>query len=99
MTCIDYSDIEEWVKNELYQELLKMPLWTASAFEKDGQFYCDEIRTRLLTKLIASWVTKYPYFNDDVGRYIYDFKTEAYMPLVRQVWGISYDNYGPMSIT
>ena len=94
MSGIDYTDIEEWVQNELYLELLKMPLWTASAFEKDGQFYIDEIRTRLLTKLVSKWIMKYERSNDVMRRYIYDFKTEAYIPLLRQAWGISYTNFG-----
>jgi len=90
--------IEEWIMNELYQELLKMPLWTASAFEKNGAFYFDEIRLRLLTNLISSLWKKYPETADntkEVARYIYEFKTEKYIPLLRQVWGISYQNYGP----
>ena len=96
---MDYSNIEEWIMNELYQELLKMPLWTASAFEKDGAFYFDEIRLRLLTNLISSWLKKYPETADNAKEraiYIYKFKIENYMPLLRQVWGISYHNYGPI---
>jgi len=97
---MNYPNIEEWIMNELYQELLKMPLWTASAFEKDGAFYVDEIRLRLLTKLISSYWKKYPHENTEntkeVASYIYEKKTENYIPLLRQAWDISYKNYGPI---
>ena len=97
---MNYPDIEEWIMNELYAELLKMPLWTVSAFEKDGKFYFDEIRLRLLTQFISSYCKKYPHENTEntkeVSNYIYEFKTEKYIPLLRQVWGISYQNYGPI---
>ena len=86
--------------NELYQELIKMPLWTASAFEKDGKFYFDEIRVRLLTNLILAWWKKYPETAEnakEVARYIYEFKTENYIPLLKQAWGISYNLVGPIA--
>ena len=83
-------DLDEWVMNELYQDLIKTPLWTASAFEKDGEFHFDEIRQRLLHYLIVKLVDKYDCPNEEVKtKYKYTYKVTDYLPLLRQAWGIS----------
>jgi len=89
-------DFNEWVKNELYQELLEMPLWVASAFstkENDEYvFNLDVLGIRLVHHLICKWVDKAPFNKIDKINYKLHYDIENYKPLLRQVWALSYDN-------
>ena len=80
--------MEEWIMNELYQELIKMPLWTSAAFDKDGEFFFDTIRENLVMYLIHKWIKKCPSDRYDSTYYV-KYKLADYVPLVRQAWGIS----------
>jgi hypothetical protein len=83
--------MEEWIMNELYQELIHMPLWTSAAFEKNGEFFFDTMRENLLAYLILQWAKKCPLSEDN---YMYKYKISTYMPLIRQAWGISTTQMG-----
>ena len=88
MAISEALDMDSWIKTELYQDLIKMPLWTASAFEKDGVFYFDELRYRLMFHLIQKLADKCPpYLKED--KYLDKFAMDSYKPLLRQAWGIS----------
>jgi hypothetical protein len=88
MAISEALDMDNWVKTELYQDLIHMPLWTASAFEKDGAFYFDELRYRLTFHLIQKLADKCPPYIKDKN-YIHQFVMESFKPLIRQAWGIS----------
>jgi len=81
-------NLDEWVQNELYQELLEMPLWVASAFstkENDKVvFILDEVRIRLVHYLICKWVDKAPFDKINKINYKSHYDIEKYKPLLRQ---------------
>ena len=55
--------MKEWLQNELYQELLKMPLWTLSAFGflNDGDILrSDDVRYNLIIHLVMNHIEKVP---------------------------------------
>lgn len=55
--------MKEWVKNELYQELLQMPHWTLSAFGflNNGDILKpDDPRYNLLIHLVVNHMEKVP---------------------------------------
>ena len=62
--------MKEWIQNELYEELINMPLWTLSAFSslKDGDVLKkDDIRRDLIIHLVMNHIEKVPsniYDND-----------------------------------
>ena len=89
-------DLDEWVQNELYQDLLQMPLWVAAAFstkENDKVvFNLDEPRIRLVHHLICKWVDEAPFDKIDKINYKLNYDIENYKPLLRQAWSWSYDN-------
>lgn len=66
-TQTDSSDFglsaKEWVENQLYADLLKMPLWTLSAFGtlEDGQILSKhDPRFRLIVYLVLDLLEKVP---------------------------------------
>lgn len=55
--------MKEWLQNELYTELIQMPLWTLSAFGdlKEGlRLDPDNPRYRLITYLVCNHIGKCP---------------------------------------
>ncbi len=83
-------DIDEFVNNELYQELINMPHWTAVAFEKDGEFHFNEDRSRLLHNLIVNILDKHPEYEPSSRVMFFgSIRLKDFIPLLRQAWGIS----------
>ena len=76
--------MEQWVRNDLYEQLLAMPLWVCSAFGslKDSEpIPRDDVRYRLMTHLILKTIDKCPKLIYDpewewkTGSFIGIFKT------------------------
>lgn len=75
----------EWVQNELYQELLQMPLWTNAAFGtlKEGDILKpDDPRYRLIFYLVNNHIHKMPNHlcNSDA---LHDWKLSDYIQTVK----------------
>jgi len=78
--------MEEWVMNDMYEGLLKMPLWVLSAFGslKDGDKLCTgDVRLELIIWLVVQSMNKCPpqFYDND---YRHEWKTAPYIPLVKQ---------------
>jgi len=85
-----FKMIDEFVMNELYEELIHMPLWTAVAFEKDGEFHFNEERSRLLHYLVVNVLEKHPeYERSSKTIYYCSYLQKDFIPLLRQAWVIS----------
>ena len=95
ITEIAESDMHTWVVNELYEELLKMPLWVSCAFGKKNEvggteFVFEEVQERLATYLILKHMERCPsyYYNT---HHRHDWKMHMFVPLFKQAWvNISY---------
>lgn len=78
--------MEEWVMNDMYEELLKMPLWVLSAFgslNNGDVLRTGDVRLELISWLVMQSMTKCPphvYDND----YRHNWKVAPYIPLVKQ---------------
>ena len=78
--------MEEWVMNEMYEGLLKEPLWVFSAFGmlKDGDVLRrGDVRLELIYSLVIEYMDKCPprFYDND---YRHDWKVAPYIPLVKQ---------------
>ncbi len=78
--------MEEWVMNDMYEGLLKMPLWVLCAFGslKDGdRFRPGDVRLQLIHWLVVQSMDKCPpqFYDND---YRHDWKVAPYIPLVKQ---------------
>jgi hypothetical protein len=78
--------MEEWVMNDMYEGLLKMPLWVLSAFGSlnDGDILrTGDVRLELIIWLVVQSMNKCPpqFYNND---YRHEWKTAPYIPLVKQ---------------
>ena len=78
--------MEEWVMNDMYERLLKMPLWVLSAFGSlnDGDILrTDDMRLNLIRQIVVESMNKCPprFYDND---YRYDWKTTSYVPIVKQ---------------
>ncbi len=95
ITEIAECDMHTWVANELYQELLQMPLWVQCAFGKKNEaggseFVFEEIQYRLATYLILKTMDRCPSYNYNTD-YRHDWRMHMFIPLFRQAWvNISY---------
>jgi hypothetical protein len=76
--------MEEFVKNELYRELMQMPLWVTAAFSNQGrsEFYLDEIRIQLIVHLVVKVMDRCPsnYYDKD---YRINWKTKDFIQVVK----------------
>jgi hypothetical protein len=78
--------MEEWVMNDMYEGLLKMPLWVLCAFgslEDGDRFRPGDVRLQLISWLVVQSMDKCPpqvYDND----YRHNWKVAPYIPLVKQ---------------
>jgi len=78
--------MQEWVMNDMYEGLLKMPLFVLSAFGslKDGDKLCTgDVRLELIIWLVVQSMNKCPpqFYDND---YRHEWKTAPYIPLVKQ---------------
>lgn len=78
--------MEEWVMNDMYEGLLKMPLWVLSAFGafKDGDVLrSGDVHLELIYWLVVQSMNKCPpqFYDND---YRHDWKVGPYIPLVKQ---------------
>lgn len=75
--------MSEWVQNELYQELIQMPLWVMSAFIKDGEFHINTLNKKLIVYLVVNKMNRCParFYNND---YRHSWQIEEYIPLFHQ---------------
>jgi hypothetical protein len=82
--------MEEWVMNELYEELLKMPLWIVSAFGRDGEFYLDAVRETLISHLVRKHIDRYPHLTLPFPSHDNDFRRSIpltnIIPLFKQAY-------------
>ena len=85
-----------WVANELYQELLKMPLWVQCEFGKKNEaggseFVFTDAQDRLATDMILKTMNRCPPYNYNED-YRHDWKMNMFVPLIRKAWvNISYN--------
>jgi hypothetical protein len=79
--------MEEFVKNELYRELIQMPLWVTAAFSNQGrsEFYLDEIRIQLIVHLVVKVMDRCPsnYYDKD---YRINWKTKDFIQVVKSAY-------------
>ena len=78
--------MEEWVMNDMYEGLLKMPLWVLSAFGSlnDGDvLHKGDVRLELIRWLVMQSMDKCPprFYDND---YRHNWKVAPYIPLVKQ---------------
>lgn len=83
------EEMEEWVMNDMYEGLLKMPLWVLSAFGSlnDGDtLRTGDVRLELIYWLVVQSMNKCPteFYNTD---YRSEWKVGPYIPLVKQAVG------------
>lgn len=85
ITEVAEGDMHTWVANELYEELLKMPLWVACAFGRNGEFVFEKQQHRLAMYLILNHMKRCPpyAYNTD---YRHDWKMSKFVPLFKQAW-------------
>lgn len=79
--------MEEWAMNNLYEELIKNPLWTLSAFGflEEGQgIQSDDVRFKLITYLVTQHLNKCPAELTDEEYRSWKWKTSDYFPVVKQ---------------
>jgi hypothetical protein len=79
--------MEEWVMNELYEELIHTPLWTLAAFKMEEGAVVDDVKVNLMTYLVMKHMRKVPnklYDND----YIHTWKLKTFMPVFKSAINI-----------
>ncbi len=77
--------MKEWIENELYSELLQMPLWTAAAFEslKEGDVLSPEdARYQLIVYLCVKHVNKVPDHIWDID-YHHTWTVKDFVPTIK----------------
>lgn len=79
--------MQEWVETDFYEGLIKMPLWTVSAFGnlKPGDtIYKDDVRMRLIDYLVLQSMDKCPpaLYNSDY-RHLWD--TRDFIRIIKAV--------------
>tara|TARA_R110000868_G_scaffold263774_2_gene522409 strand:- start:594 stop:890 length:297 start_codon:yes stop_codon:yes gene_type:complete len=85
ITEIDEGDMYAWVANELYEELLKMPLWVTCAFERNGEFVFEEVQQRLATYLILKQMDRCPPYSYNRD-FRHNWKMSEFVSLFKQAW-------------
>ena len=78
----DCSQMFEWVQNELYSELLQMPLWTLSAFgqiDPGTIIKPDNAKYKLIEYLVLKHMARCP--SDDDHRH--NWKVSQYVPMIK----------------
>ena len=75
---------EDWVQNNIYAELIGMPIWLHTAFTRDGKFEIDQNGIRLIYYLVTVARAKCPTWNNDKISDPIDI--DAYMNLVEKAW-------------
>lgn len=77
--------MKEWIQNELYSELIEMPLWTKAAFGslKEGDILTkDDSRYILIKYLVSKHISTVPkdiYDND----YRHNWKVSDYVETIK----------------
>ena len=58
--------VQEWVENELYSELIAMPLWTISAFQSLNSTELSSTDTKhlLIKYLVTKHMERCPHYTD-----------------------------------
>ena len=85
ITEVSEGDMKVWVMNELYSELIAMPLWVSCAFDRDGEFVFEKSQQRLAAYLIGKQMGRCPPYA--YNRYYHENATvESYRGLFRQAW-------------
>ena len=83
-TCIAMG-LKEWVQNDLYEELIHMPLWTLSAFGhlKDGDIIKgSDVVCKLIKYLIQKHIEKSPYAGN-LKQFTYTWSVSEFIPLIK----------------
>jgi hypothetical protein len=78
--------MEEWVMNDMYEGLLKIPLWVFCAFGSlnDGdELRTGDVRLELIYWLVVQSMNKCPGLIYDTD-YRNEWKVGPYIPLVKQ---------------
>lgn len=98
---MSFNYMSQFVKMNLYEELIKMPLWVVAAFSNKDirEFYLDEIRVQLIASLVIKVMDRCPIqlYNND---YRHNWKTQEYINLVKDAYTVclkSLVNYPHMS--
>jgi len=87
ITVRSADEMEEWVMNELYEELIHMPLWTLAAFKMEEGAVIDEVKLNLMTYLVTKHMNRVPsalYDND----YRYEWKLKTFVPVFKSAVNI-----------
>jgi hypothetical protein len=77
--------METWVKNALYDELVKMPLWVDCAFENDGQFTYGKKQNRVICTIVGEFMARCPASLYDKD-YHMNAKMEDFRPVAKKAW-------------
>lgn len=101
---MSFTPMSEFVKMNLYEELIKMPLWVVAAFSNNKgicEFYLDEIRVQLIASLVIKVMDRCPLqlYNND---YRHNWRTQEYINLVKDAYTVcvkSVCHYPHMSYT
>ena len=81
---IEISNMCEWIQNELYSELLAMPLWTLSAFgqiDPKTIIKPDDVKYKLIVYLVLKHMGRSdcPYDSD----HRHNWKVSEYIPMIK----------------
>jgi hypothetical protein len=73
--------MQEWVENELYSELIAMPLWTISAFQglNSTELPSTDARHLLIKYLVTKHMQRCPYNTDHEN----DWRVYSYNACIR----------------
>jgi len=77
------KQMQEWVQNDLYEQLLAMPLWLHSAFGhlKTGDVLSkDSVQIKLIHYLVLKTMDKCPYYESE---YRHNWSTKEYIELIK----------------
>jgi len=80
-----FTDMEEWVLNDLYEQLIQMPLWVQSAFGslRTGDVLAkDDVRITLITHLVCKTMDKCPAQLYDTD-YRHSWRIDPYIDCVK----------------
>lgn len=79
--------VQEYLINELHQELLQMPMWTYAAFDSlqdSDSLQSSDPRSQLIRYLVNNHIQKMPK-NRESRDYLYSWKAEDFVPVIKHV--------------
>jgi len=77
------TQMQEWVQNDLYEQLIAMPLWLHSAFGhlKTGDVLSkDSVQIKLIHYLVLNTMDKCPCYESE---YRHNWSIKEYIPLIK----------------